>query len=237
MNFNRFGLTYQDIVNSFRGAIDADFGGQANIENEIDLAEAEIVEKLSPKALQMLQQVEYMEVSAISGSSYTAYPPILQDLYVYEIDRYNPALNNSVLGTVTTPYCDGTINCPNTKRELYNTDLFTDYTLNGDTITFGNTFDQDRNTYYISYTVDTSRLDIPSLAHILRNRVCCILGHQLYSRQDDTWKLVDIYCERGEAGLNKIDEHFLPSEFRKNKYLNNPFTIKGGITTIRVGRG
>jgi hypothetical protein len=235
MQFNAFGLTYEDIVNAFRGSIATDFGGQQIIENEIELAEAELIANMSPKALQMLQRVEYMEVPQISGNLYTSIPPILQDLYVYEVDRYNPALNNAVSNPLPG-VCDEQNGCPNIKRELDSSYLFTDYSISGSNITFGNSFDQDTHTYYVSYTIDNSTLDLPSVKGILRDRVACILGMQLYSRGDDTWKLVDLYCTRADKMMDKIDEHWLPSEYRKNKYLNNPFTIKGGIQTIRIGR-
>lgn len=234
-NYNYFGLKYQDVVNAFRGAVANDFGGQAIIEAEMELVEAEIVAQLSRKALSMMSNVEYQELPQISGMSYTMNPPYLQDLYVYEVGRYNPALNNTVDNPLPGICCNP-VDCSNIKKELDSTYLFTDYTVSDSTITFGNTFDQDTNTYYISYTADVSALDFPSLKSILRDRVACTLGMQLYSRGDDTWSLVGRYCERGDKMLEAIDEHWLPAEFRKNKYLNNPFTIKGGISSIRFSR-
>jgi len=237
--FNWFGLKYTDVVSAFKGAVADDFGGQLIIEAEMDLAEAEFISFMSQKALHMLQVVEYQEVpqiASISGSmQYVAFPPILQDLYIYVVDRYNPALNN----TISTPFmgtCNQSNGCTNVKKELDSSYLFTDYTLSGSTITFGPSFDQDRHTYYISYTIDTSTLDIPSIKGILRDRVACVMGMQLYSRGDDTWKLVDLYCSRSDKLMGLVDQHWLPSEYKKNKYLNNPFTIRGQLQTIKIGR-
>ena len=88
--FNWFGLKYTDVVSAFKGAVADDFGGQLIIEAEMDLAEAEFISFMSQKALHMLQVVEYQEVpqiASISGSmQYVAFPPILQDLYIYVVD-------------------------------------------------------------------------------------------------------------------------------------------------------
>jgi hypothetical protein len=237
--YNYFGCEYTDIVNAFKGAVANDFGGQSIIEAEMELAEAELIGQMSPKALQMLQTVEYQEVpqiASISGSmQYTLNPALLQDLYVYEVDRYNPALNNAISSPIPG-ICSEQSGCSNIKKQLDSSYLFTDYTVTGSTITFGSSFDQDTHTYYVSYTADTSTLDLPSLKGMIRDRVACVLGMQLYSRQDDTWSLVDLYCTRADKWMAMIDEHWLPSEYKKNKYLNSPFTVKGSITTIKIGR-
>lgn len=232
--YNFFGCEYTDIVNAFKGAVVNDFGGQAIIEAEMELAEAELTSQMSQKALKMLSTVEYQEVPQISGSNYTLNPPLLQDLFIYRVSRYNPGLNNTV-APINGLCEDG--QCYNPNKELGVNDLFTDYTVSGSTITFGPSFDQDRNTYYVSYTVDTSTLDLPSLKVIIRDRVACVLGMQLYSRSEDTWGLVELYCKRSDKWMATIDDYWLPSEFKKNKYLNNPYTIRGGLYTIRVGRG
>lgn len=236
--YNYFGCEYTDIVNAFKGSVANDFGGQTIIEAEMELAEAELIGQMSPKAIKMLEIVEYQEVpqiASISGSmQYTLNPALLQDLYIFQIDRYNPVLNNTV--GYTFGNCSEKLGCSNYKRQLDASYLFSDYTVTGSTITFGPSFDQDRHTYYVSYTIDTSNLELPSLKVMIRDRVSCVLGMQLYSRQDDTWSLVDLYCNRADKWMAMIDEHWLPSEYKKNKYLNNPFTLKGGITTITVGR-
>lgn len=231
--YNWFGCTITDITNAFKGAVSADFGGDAVIQAEMDMAEAELLMVISPKVIQMFDQIEYMElpqVPGISGSySYTAVPPILQDLYVYQVPRYNPALNNSV--TMSLGLSCSTSNCSNFKKELDSSYLFNDYTLVGSTITFGASFNQDTNTYYLSYAVDKNSLILNSLKGLIRDRVACVLGMQLYSKGDDTWSLVDLYCSRAERLLG---EEIFPAEFKKFKWLNSPF--KSGITSIKLGR-
>lgn len=238
--FNGFGCTYQTIVDAYRGAVVADFGGQTIIENEITLAVEEFVSRMSPKAMSMLQRVEYLEVpqlATISGSNWTPVPALLQDLTVWQVPRYNPALNNSYIYPLETSSCGHNNDCSNIKKELSTQYLFTDYTIDlNKNIIFGSSFDQDVNTYYVSYTVDTSSLILNSIAGMLRDRVACVLGMQLYSKQDDTWGLVTLYCTRGDKWLESIDEHWLPSEYKRYKWLNDPFTIKGGIKTIKMGR-
>jgi hypothetical protein len=236
--FNYFGCTYTDIVNAFKGAVVADFTSQAIIEAEMLLAEAELVNLMSPKALAMLQAVEYMEVpqiASISGAmQYTTVTPVLQDLYVFQVPRDNPAINT--YATELPGVCPLTSQCSGTKKVLGATYLFTDYTLVGSTITFGTSFDQDRNTYYVSYTADTSTISLPSVKGIIRDRVACVMGMQLYSKVDDTWALVDLYCTRADKWMEMVNQHWLPSEFKKYKWLNNPVTISGGISTIKLGR-
>lgn len=236
--FNHFGLQYSDIVSAFKGSIATDFGGQSVIEAEMDLVEGEILNKLSQQAIRMMEIVEYMEIQPISGATWTAVPPIMSDLYIWQVPRFNPAINNQQysLSSAGLGLCNsGT--CPSQKKELDTGYLFNDYTLNGDEVTFGSSFDQDNYTYYASYNVDTTRIRLPSLAIILRNRVACILGNQLYTRGVDSWKLVDVYCARGDSGLAAIDEYFIPSEYKKSSFLNNPFKVKGGYTTIKTYRG
>lgn len=227
--YNWFGLEYTDIVNAFRGAVAGDFGGQTVIEAEMDLAEAEVVQMMSQQANAMLQSVEYMEIPQITGTAWTTPFPVLQDFYIFVVDRYNPAIGNYI-SPIPGICLEGT--CQNFKKELDSTYLFTDYTITGSNLTFGTTFDQDSYTYYTSYTINTADLVLPSVKGMIRDRVACVLGMQLYSKGDDTWKLVELYCDRSK--IKMIDDKWLPAEFRKYKWLNSPF--RGGITSIPISR-
>jgi hypothetical protein len=236
-NFNNFGCTYVDIVNAYHGSIVSDFTSAEVIEAEIELSEALLMSKVSQKTLQMLQVVEYQEVpqvASISGSySYTPVLPILNNLYVWQVPRYNPAKNNAIDQIYP---CECTNGCPNIKSELNTQYLYTDYTLVNGTIIFGSTFDQEVNTYYIGYNVDTSTISLSSVKGMIRDITAGTLGMQLYAKGDDTWALVTHYNDRAKMWLESIDEHWFPSELRKLKFLNSPFTVKGGITSMKIVR-
>lgn len=238
MGFNQFGVTTTDIVNAFKGSLESDFGGTAVILSEMQMAESEISAKLSTKALQLMARVDYMEIPAVSGNSFLAPFPVKNDFHIWYLPRFNPAQTNTFLTVGMDLPCSSfgwNKNCTSEVKELDSTVLFTDYTISGDTVTFGSSFDQSQYVYYASWNIDQGRLALPSLGILLRNRVACVLGHQLYSRGEDSWKLVDIYCSRGDAGLEAIDSYFIPSEFKAYKYLNP--IVKTGLSTIKTLRG
>jgi hypothetical protein len=235
MQYNYFGITYQTIVDAFKGSVVADFGSSTVINSELDLAESEVVAKLGTKALQLMQRVDYMEIPAISGNVWLAPFAVKNDFHVWRLPRYNPAQAGTLTILDTGLNCWSGGDCPSTEKELDSSVLFTDFTQDAETITFGSSFDQSRYVYYASWNLDQTRLVLPSLAIIIRNRAACILGHQLYSRGEDSWKLVDIYCSRGQDGLDALDSAFIPSEFKRYGYFNS--MVSSGIKTIKTYRG
>jgi hypothetical protein len=106
----------------------------------------------------------------------------------------------------------------------------------------GSGFTIDNYTYnpddrvYINYKPDIATLNIPSLAGIIRNIVCCTVGSNLYSKEDTEWKHITRFCEKATEQLATLDEYYLPPEFRKYKWFKRPVPVKGGITSIKIGR-
>lgn len=233
-SFNGFGLTYTDIIRSFNGAIESDFAtdnatGQQVIEREIALQEAELVQSLDPAVLRLMDRLEGIQVDwkidTLDITWLPSIPPIVDSFSMY-LDVESFYRNARGCG-VNEP-----INCNYNIEDLQ---LFTDYTIEQTgygvtTVIAGPSVNPDYK-YYAVYDVDTSLLSLDSLANTLRNKVCCILGHQLYSRQDSSWKLVDKYCELGERSL----KGYIPPEFKRLKWFKYPFNV--GIVSQRWVRG
>ena len=223
--FNYFGLSYLDIVNSFNGAISTDFAtngytAQQIIEREMDFAESKIIGKLDAAVIDILSFAESLRVDpvALNGSQVWTSPlPILDDFVMYVDSGFYQTYDS--------------IGCSNAEcdREVTDLTLFTDYTRVGNVVTFGSTYDSD-NKYYASFSVDADAISIPSLSTHLSDIVCCSVGHQLYSRQGDTWKLVDQFCKWAENEPMKI-----PAELRKLSWFKYPFQKPwASIKTRRV---
>jgi len=70
-NYNYFGAAYTDVVSMFRGAVAGDFGGQTQIENIMDMIEAEIVGKMNPILRRTISRVDGMviEENATEGQA------------------------------------------------------------------------------------------------------------------------------------------------------------------------
>ena len=69
--YNYFGAAYGDIANLFSNVVDADLGGQTEIEAVMDIIEAEIVSNMHERFKRSLKRVDgmYIESSATSGQT------------------------------------------------------------------------------------------------------------------------------------------------------------------------
>ena len=232
--FNYFGLTTNDIVESFNGALVTDFASNSKsgaeiIANELELAEGELIGLLTPKVIRKFYNTEGVMVN-ISGSGIIVLPTELPydsskaDLEVYYQPKKNINSNCNELFYTNALVC-GTNSCNNCgypdmlKAELSGMQIL-NYSSNYE--------------YYAVYSVNSAFIEIRSLQDYIRNRVCCILGNNLYANADNVWKLVDTYCKRAEAFVEKIDSHYVPGELKKMKWVNP--LVTGSISSIRVNR-
>jgi len=232
--YNNFGCTVGDITGAYIGSVVSDFGGSDAIQAEMNLSTSDVIMHLHPNILKNLKTINYMELPPLSGS-YVLEFPVLKDVAIFRVAKFNPALSGIESdSTLSLHMCGCNSDCTD-KKELDSSYLFTDYTVSGDTLTFGSTFDQSRYTYYINYFIDTSRLVLPSLRSIVRDRTAAVLGMQLYSRQDDTWKLVETYQARMEMTFDILSNRKTLAEYAKYSWLNNQ--EPSSIGSIKIARG
>lgn len=225
-----FGLSPDIIVSSFSGAVSGDFAtngftGYQVINNEIALAESEILEMI-PDFSRSLNEIKGVAVT-VDTSGYVTFPSFVQplssgEIKYYQKDKYIEGCEGDYLSPQLstmrgTSFCQDTLCCPwNGVSELSGQPLPVDSTKE----------------FYSSYISDPNTFNIPSLANMIRNRVCCVLGNNLFATQGDSWKLVDRFCQLADK---KLDSHYFPPEMKSVKWVKNPW-LSGGFQTIKILR-
>jgi hypothetical protein len=226
--YNYFGLTAADVVSSFSGAVMSDFStnstsGQYIIEKEMTFAEGKILNRLSPRIAKRLIKANGLAPSTVipditaNEDILTSYLPIdtTKEVEVFYEADYEDAEYKSLCG-------DDFVDCPN----RYLTDLSEvivksvgTYEIRVDGIRDGN--------YWMSFHVDRSLLNIPSLASSMRDIVCCYLGRNLYSVQTEEWKHVTNFCDNAKE---KIE---VPSELKSLEWF---YPLSNSIVSQKIRR-
>jgi hypothetical protein len=237
-----FGLTWEDVLLAFHGTIEDDFAtnsktGREVIENELALQKDFLLAMVDEAALGMLEgQIPPYAVSSTcqdtSGNRYInllGEPDCINLFYREEkVSRYVEYPSQDLLGYENSACryrdCEG--------EGIEGLEEFDDYTIVGDRILLGPSFDTDRE-LVISFTGD---INLPSLARVLRDAVCCNLGYQLYNAGDQTWGAVTNFCEHYKrwSDLYTGKKKFIPPELRGLKFLRSPWSI--GIFSVRTRR-
>jgi hypothetical protein len=244
-NYNWFGLTANDVINSFSGAISGDFAtngvdGITIIQTEMDRAESDIVEKLSERTMLILNRMFGIEIQVnpdtfapIFPKEFPIRPSISGSNYTPNLRCYSKINNELLLGYWQDWFMPSGV---------LETSLVYGSNAAGESWVFYQTLDSNGNLtnynrshfYYASYDVDTSKIVVPSLAEQIRNKVCYVLGTNLYSQGDATWKLIDIYGKKVEK-FEEIKNHsYMPQEFKKYRWLISP--VPPTTTTIKTFR-
>lgn len=218
---NAFGLTWKTIVESFSKAIESDFAtnslcGQQVIENEIQIKEGEVLFILSEAAFTYFNSIPLHEVVTfdLSGSS------------AFWFD-FAPDTNSTIKVKITSKCTDNTslLDCSfNSCADGEEVEVIWDEVSES---YFGLLSRQITSSerVIVTYKPLWSALNIPSLKAILRDGVCCLLGNTLYSDSDNSWKLVERFCQSYDKWFNNLQKGWIPPEFKKLKYLewNGPF--------------
>lgn len=236
MEYNYFGCTQDNIIASFSGAISGDFAtsvysASTVLTQELDFAEAELVAKLGSGLLKMFSEVKGIKPEYVNGEFvFPAELPYGSDLRVWIIPE-----DNEVTSQTTLNCSSGLAKCSNFNLESMDEQTVT-MNISGSGFTIDNyTYNPD-DKVYMNYKPNVTTLNLPSLAGLIRDMVCCTVGSNLYSKEDTEWKHITRFCERATKRLDEIDEYFLPPEFRKYNWYKSPVPTKGGISTIKLGR-
>ena len=238
-----YGLTEDQIVSSFSGAISGDFAvppmdGYAVINQEIEFQWQKLQMAMSDKLSMTLTEVNY-EVPSISGGIYftPALYAIPETMEVWKVDRCA-----EICGKESFKGCESPCGC-GVRGSLYPYEnrlggiqklvSGTDYNSIGSNIyQLIETLDTDRDYLVISYKVDESNLIVPSLASILRDMVCCNLGNRLFANiEGGKWSIVEHYCESASKWLELLENGWMPPELKKINLL-----FSGKIKSIKVSR-
>ena len=220
-----YGLDHDDIIQSFNSTQGSDWAtngisGAEIITNELELAFDESLQYLHPAIVAMIEgwiaPHLFADVCPNEDGEYIitllGEPECIQ---IRILDEFNGALCHNPCETFFNDFA-----------------IFEDYEVVGNEVILGESYDPD-TTLIVSYHSDD--LNIPSLARYLRNKVCCTVGHQLFSAGSDVWALVDHYCSEASKFEDRYDKKgFIPPEFKKLKWLNYPFSV--GFFSVRVNR-
>jgi hypothetical protein len=192
--YNGFGTTWQKIVGSLNGSIVNDFStaatsgaGIEQIEYEIDLAVSDLIGNLSVASI---FQGDLIPPYRLKAASETLRFGTVDETTIEVRTVRNPrSLSSDCIQTLN--------NCGQCTNNFEDLELFTDWTFDDLTgVLTINGFSTDR-LYYVRYAV--TQWNLPTLAGWIRNRVCCVLGKALYASGDDSWALVDTYCEMSKT--------------------------------------
>jgi hypothetical protein len=227
----KLGLTYEDIVNSFSGALVSDFGvgtvaGSAIINNEIDFQFNNLTSYLTSEVLQLLDRVNG-EVALVDAN-----------------DKFSPSLyaDSDLRGYIVYK---GYSPCPN--QDIESLDMcWENLQQYPQTVTTANisglgdnqyqildAFDYKTQNLVIYYSVDQDNLVLESLKSCLRAKVCYSLGSRLYPvGSSDSWSVVKYYGEEANKYLDYLIEGNMSADFKKIRLINK----KTGLSSIRVVR-
>lgn len=232
--FNYFGVTPNDIIESFVGSISADFATNSKsgfeiISNELERAEAEALELLSVREANLLTRIQGIQVVVSSGgiitypAEFPPLPPLERDLRVYSKVK-NEVINCDYESVWSYLDFNGSCDCCNGGSLSVETSGSLVYDKNRD--------------YFASYYLDQSQINIVSLKNFIRDRTCWVLGANLYSRsgKENTWDLIRIFEERSKAFFDRAAKNkFVVQEFKKYRWIVSPLPTQG-IIGIRMYR-
>ena len=237
--YNYFGITTADVVSYFPSAILSDFG--SGLTKEMDLQEADLISHFSPRMLKLLEQVEGVKVRPyqVAGQWYIN-PP---SAFLPDVDEpitgfyYSPITTCNRMGYIN----QNKLNCNGLYQQdceqvcIYSLQSVGVESISGQTQVCKLIDYDGSSSVYISYTVDKTLLNLPSLGKILRDKICCAVGNALYSRPNESWDLITLACDLSNKAEEMLDSRFIAPEYKREKWINSP--IPQGWTTIRTSRG
>jgi hypothetical protein len=223
---NWFGETEKGIADSFglqlfhfdRHSNAGD--GKAVIAAEMDRAEAYIMARLPARVLRMLKRMNGERVISPGNVGETDFSTVLP---MVTGSAWNRAYRDDGIG------CGCSTGVLDTLTEVDFT-----YASNTSGVLVDALTDEDQSVY-VRYDVDQSSIVLASLGSALRDYVCSILGHRLYVRGNEQWKLVDKYDAEAQRKLTEMsEEDWLPPELRQVVFIR---PLNPTFTTIRINRG
>jgi hypothetical protein len=236
--FNYFGCSYTDILLAYKDSILSDYAtagisGNLAIENELEMQEMEVVNHLPSSVLSQLNEIDGMVLRVNASNQVTL--PILPDSS-FAVSVYYVGNLSDLRGRGCKSYDDvsETSICPNSDCWEDNLTAL-NFSISGAVISVsGASPGEDIS---VSYTVDKTQLEIPELKKLVRDLTCCVLGSWLYSREENEWKLVTRFCEKGDEGLDMLEDGYIPSVLKSQRWLTDPFPSRRGVTSVKVYRG
>lgn len=238
-----FGITANDIVRAFHGTEITDFAtdgetGQQIITRELELAFNESLDLLDVNVLNQLQNgFNGYIVQACEDASGNFIIPLLGipeecSLDVREWEDRNLDWFHDSISQTTQP---GLLGCNKCKVDLKSYPQFTDWILDGSNLILGSSYEANQK-LIISYRLESGETpSIPSLGRFIRNKVACILGHNLYTASENTWSLVEQYCKEASKFEEKYSgiHKYIPSELKRLKWLEYPYSTGWGTIVSR----
>ena len=208
----RYGLTTEDIVMAFTGAITADFeaaglGGVEVIEAEMDFQSAKLDSVIPAFVKSSLKHIdnEILDVEDLG----------LTDPTIGLVSPTLPAISGS---EDFSYYMRG--ECPD-MEDCYSESISADNNFDG---TY-NLYDFNQDKVLMDYDVDELLLVDDGLKGLLRDMVCCALGRKIYPSADKEWNVVSYHCEEAQAALQMIRDNpkWLPNSMIGMKFYRNIF--------------
>lgn len=227
-----YGLTYEDIVNSFSQCISGDFAvgsvdGQTIIEKEMEFQDQKLRATLSEEVLRLMDRVsgEVVMVTAANKFSPTLYADSTT-LRGYIVPKsYSPCPGVSIEDTTT---------CWQSLQEQISITA-ANITADGDNVyTLVDTFDSKTSKLVVYYDVDQTELVVNSLKSTLRDMVCYSLGSRLFPvGSSDVWSIVQYYGEEAKKWLEMYEKGAYPAEFKKMSLVNKSIRGIGSLRLVR----
>lgn len=237
-----FGITSNDIVRAFHGTIVSDFetdgeSGAEIINRELELAYEEALELIDPTALGMINNgiAPHVVSTCIDASGnrvidlFGIPEECSIDVRVWE-DRQRDYYNDYPLQDRLT----GTLGCEPCGFRIEQYEAFTDWTIEGSQLVLGPSY-EDNQKLIISYRLENPEdFNLPSIGRYIRNRVACIIGHNLYTAGQDSWALVEQFCKEADKFESKYEnKKLVPSELKRLKWMEYPFNTGWGTIKLR----
>lgn len=233
MTFNYFGCVAADIVNYYHGTEVTDYStngisGTNVINEELAYSEQKVLEAVSLSFSLALQNgIPYVRVwdqmdLGISGVGLGAFH------YAYKVDETSSTY--PPIGSCSNGSCASISN-------LYD-ETTASISISGSIITITNA-DPNKD-YYVAVSFRSTTV-FGSLKRLIRDLTACRLGCQLFSRGgEDEWKSVTRACDDSTETIKAIkdDIYWMPFELKKLSYYpgTSPVRMKGGISTMKIGR-
>lgn len=234
MTFKYFGCTTQDVVNYYHGTEINDYAtnsisGSDVILSELDYSEQQVLEAL-PQGFSSILQNGIPYVYVFDAQNLALSGVLLSDLKsTFKVDGTG--------GSSLNPFCGGNGQCQGNLDNLF--DDTATVSVSGGIVSI---VPVDSTKDYYAKMTFTEDVVFGSLKRLVRDLTACRLGSQLFSRGgEDEWKSVTRACEESSAMLEHIknDSYWMPYEIKKLRFFpgTSPVKLKGGLTTLRVGRG
>ncbi len=239
--YNRFGATYDKVIELYKDTVIADYGSQAIVEAEMDRVTREVASAVMPNVFEQITQVRAEWIVRYATQGQTSwnlgmfplragtihmwlYPPIAayvsQNLPGYFMaPAYYRAPEKGVMEMATT-----------------------DYSVNATTgaVTYSGAALNIGSRIYASYDVDMDNavFSLLSLADAVVLGTASALGSKLYSDNLQQWQLVKDYQARYAAKISMLlDGKLIPDEVRRLNYYQDVERASPQWGTVNMLRG